>query len=289
MKNCIKLPIIFILLIFSFSIVCAKPIDKKTAQQIALKQANNIQKARSKTLSQSGSATEVYYEMEGDNQTFYVFNIGNNEGFIVVSGDDVTEEILMSCETGHFTEGEMPDNMMSWLEGYTQQINWLRENGITKEQNRRKAGSFDKYYKLEDDPEKAQRLARWGQSGFFGDDNQELYNYGLPQVTNENNKTKTASTGCTVTAVAQFLYYYQWPKEIGPKSISSYKTKTNKLSITGWDKGTKIDWDHINRTYDYNQSYSEEEITAISNLMKMVGASYEADYKYQNFLYLLRI
>ena len=257
--------------------VYANPIDRETAKMIVQKQINN-HSSRAIAKSQKGEKTEISFVMEGEEQTFYVFNIGDDEGFVVVSGDDATDEILMSCSSGHFISEEMPDNMMAWLKGYSKQIKWLRDNGITKEMNRRKAGSFDKYYKLEDDPKKAERLARWDQSGIYGKD--RLFNYGFPKVSNEKGVETTAVTGCTITAVAQFLYYHQWPKEIGPKSIPSYTTKTNKLVREGYEVGTTIDWDHIYRTYDQSESYSEEERNAISGLMKMVGAAYKTDYKY---------
>ena len=260
------------------SVVCAKPIDREKAKQIAQRQIQKKIKTRATAESHDGLNTDVSFEMEGEDNSFYVFNIGDDGGFVVVSGEDATEEILMSSESGHFTAGEMPVNMMSWLNGYSKQIKWLRENGITKEMNKNKVGSFNKYYKLEDDEEKAERLARWDQDGKFG--KEDLYNYGLPIVEDDEGHTCKAPTGCTVTAVAQFLYYHQWPKVIGPKSIPSYKTKTEKKSIAGWEKDTEIDWSHINRTYNHSQSYTNEERDAISNLMKMVGAAYKADYKY---------
>ena len=151
--------------------VYANPIDRETAKMIVQKQLNN-HSSRAIAKSQKGEKKDISFVMEGEEQTFYVFNIGDDEGFVVVSGEDATDEILMSCSTGHFIMEEMPDNMMAWLKGYSKQIKWLRDNGITKEMNRRKAGSFDKYYKLEDDPKKAQRLATWAQSGFFGNNRQ---------------------------------------------------------------------------------------------------------------------
>lgn len=256
----------------------ANPIDKVTARQIALSEVSKVHANQTKK-SQGKSKIEVSFVMEGEEQSFYIFNIGENEGFVVVSGDDATEEILMSCDIGHFTEGQMPENMMEWLKGYTKQIKWLREKGVTKEQNRRKAGSFNKRYILEEDPEKAQRLARWAQSGYFGDNNFLMYNYGLP-IVNDNGMSKTASTGCLPTAIAQLMYYHKWPNKIGPKNIPAYKTKTENFEMEGYDAGSKIDWDNIRQTYLQTETYSKEERKAISDLMKYVGTAIKTDYKY---------
>lgn len=256
----------------------SEPIDKNAAKLIASGYAKQMQKSHKKSVTED-TKMEISFEMEGEDQTFYVFNIGDDNGFVVVSGDDATAEILMSCEEGRFTVEEMPENMMAWLNEYSRQIKWLRENGITKEQNQRSPKSFNSYYRLSDDPEKAQRLARWAQEGEFGDTKHLMYNYDFPQYVDDKGNTVTAPTGCTITAVAQLLYYHEWPNEIGPKSIPSYITTTNKTPISGWEKGTEIDWDNIDRTYDTSVTYSLEKRIAISNLMKMVGAAYGTNYK----------
>ena len=61
-----------------------------------------------------------------ENDAFYVFNAENNGGFVIVSGDERTEEIL-----GYSTKGNidnMPENMRSWLKGYEEQIKAIPAN-----------------------------------------------------------------------------------------------------------------------------------------------------------------
>lgn len=43
---------------------------------------------------------------------YHVFNIGSGDGFVIVSGSDLT-----------------PDNMKAWLQGYADQIAYLEEKG----------------------------------------------------------------------------------------------------------------------------------------------------------------
>lgn len=101
---------LFILLLIGYYTpnVYANPIDRETAKMIVQKQINN-HSSRAIAKSQRGEKTEISFVMEGEEKTFYVFNIGDDEGFVVVSGDDATDEILMSCSTGHFILEEMPD------------------------------------------------------------------------------------------------------------------------------------------------------------------------------------
>ena len=92
------------------SVVCAKPIDREKAKQIAQRQIQKKIKTRATAESHDGLNTDVSFEMEGEDNSFYVFNIGDDGGFVVVSGEDATEEILMSSESGHFTAG----NTINW-------------------------------------------------------------------------------------------------------------------------------------------------------------------------------
>ena len=58
---------------------------------------------------------------------FYVFNIGENQGFVIVSGDDRTNPILGYSDQGSFDETKMPANMKAWLDEYALQLTQLDE------------------------------------------------------------------------------------------------------------------------------------------------------------------
>ena len=48
----------------------------------------------------------------------YAVNLGNNDGFVLVVGNDESNDILGYCDHGTFDEQQMPPNMRSWLESY---------------------------------------------------------------------------------------------------------------------------------------------------------------------------
>ncbi len=56
----------------------------------------------------------------------YVYNVQNKGGFVIVSPDDETETILGYSDSGEFDESHMPDNMRYWLQGYAEEISFLR-------------------------------------------------------------------------------------------------------------------------------------------------------------------
>ena len=60
---------------------------------------------------------------------FYVFNNGDDNGFVVVSADDNAREILGYSSTGSFNEADMPENMRIWFKHYEEEIAWAAQNG----------------------------------------------------------------------------------------------------------------------------------------------------------------
>ncbi len=47
--------------------------------------------------------------------TAYAVNLGNNDGFVLVVGNDESHDVLGYCDHGTFNEQQMPPNMRSWL------------------------------------------------------------------------------------------------------------------------------------------------------------------------------
>ena len=54
-----------------------------------------------------------------------MFNAEGNQGFVIVSGDDRTSEILGYSKTGKLDINQLPENLKGWLEGYARQIEAL--------------------------------------------------------------------------------------------------------------------------------------------------------------------
>ena len=67
---------------------------------------------------------------EKENSYYYVFNAGNDQGYVIVSGDSRTEEILGYVEHGTYDESALPEHMKAWLQGYADQIQYLDDHAI---------------------------------------------------------------------------------------------------------------------------------------------------------------
>lgn len=146
-----------------------------------------------------------------DCNAYYVFNVEDKGGFVIVSGDDRTEEILGYSDTGTFDTSNMPDNVKSWL-GYYEQV--IRSLGDLQIQTTPRSAQHTDIAPLV--------KTTWGQG--------HPYNSMCPQK---------CVTGCVATAMAQVINYHQWPISTTTKAIPEYSF-VDELPVT------KFDWENMN-------------------------------------------
>jgi hypothetical protein len=123
---------------------------------------------------------------------FYVFNRGENDGYIIVAADDRAESILGYSDSGKFDYANMPENARWWLSEYQREIQHLIDHpdllgGI----------ALPKTLTTSVSP-----LCRslWNQDSPFNDN--------CPTYTDTtNNTTVHCATGCAATSMAQVMYY----------------------------------------------------------------------------------
>ena len=251
------------------------------ASQFLQKNASRRAKVMGKT---AAASTELKLSAVGDASSYYIFNVGTDEGFVVVSGDDATEEILGYSYSGHIHPDSMPCNMRMLFDSYTDQIKFIREHGITREMN---SGARKAARKADANSEFhlgiGHAMARFGQ------------NYPYNILCPKDKKGNRTVTGCTATAMAELLFYHQWPTHI-TSSIPGYTcnlSESETITLDAIPTNTKIDWRNILIQYIYYQDYgilpdelsypqrlwtSDEQANAIAQLMIMTGTSVRMSY-----------
>lgn len=225
----------------------------------------------------------------------YVFN-REGGGYVIVSGDDRTAEILAFSEKGHIDTNRLPVNMRNWLQGYVDQIERLASGTVVlREAGTRTGGAKTTI--------KPKLKTTWGQ--------EYPYNLHAPELTftwEKKEMTLRAATGCIATASAQILNFYKYP-EATLKEIKGYSGETDipvvtsdglkndtiknvKWKIEAVPAGTKIDWENIVDDYDlmnygtgkpsnkYNNTDAQRE--AVSKLMLYCGMGAEMDYGFES-------
>lgn len=187
-------------------------------------------------------------KLANNRSEFFAFNDEANGGYVVVSGDERMPDVLAYSYDGHFDADNMPCNMKAWMKEYAEQVKYLRAHPEAK-MTKRSATERENVGPL---------LTCWFDQSY-------PYNKKCPNF----GGTYTL-TGCVATAMAQVMYYWQWPKQ------------TTDI-IPGYDDMpaqpiTTIDWDNMLNKYDYEGTYTEEQIDAVSTLMLLCGTSVTMDY-----------
>lgn len=197
---------------------------------------------------------------------FYVFN-REGGGFVIIAGDDAAVPVLGFSETGSFQTEGMPENIRHWFDGYTAQINYLRNIG--EKQRATGAALWEKATRegiRRYSPVKRVETPSWGQGAPF--------NNLCPTVDGGR-----SVTGCVSTALCEAMFIQQWPLTTNGEKLDDYTyttDKNKKQTITGHNLATSYNWTSIKRSY--KGSYSETEATAIATLMHDVGVMLQSEY-----------
>lgn len=199
----------------------------------------------------------------------YVFNVGSDAGFIIVSNDDCAIPILGYSDSGSFDANNMPDNMRAWLQGYADEIAWAKANHVKPVANAPKRAALgDNVGPLLE--------THW--------DQESPYNDLCPEYNNNR-----SLTGCVATAMAQVMYYTAKKADQSSytltKDIPAYTTETLGINVDGISSGTDIYWSLMQDAYGYYYDGSWHQVTttneqdaAVANLMKICGVTLKMDY-----------
>ena len=200
------------------------------------------------------------------NNTYYVFNKSNKEGYLILSADDCMPAVLGVVEGSSFDYDKLPDNMKWWLSQYDISISCYSSNG-------KKYVSSSKAKKAKKDIEPLLGDIQWNQWA--------PYNMLCPVM-----GKMEAPTGCVATAMAQVMGMWQWPKRGYGKNeyqmfAPSYDEEGNyvhgELTMARDFTQSKYKWEKILPQYDGYES--EEENLAIAQLMYDCGISINMEYK----------
>ena len=187
-------------------------------------------------------------------ELYYVFNVGQNQGYVIVSGDDRTESILGYATSGTFDAATIPENMAAWLDGYAEQIRYIQEHNIQPAPFRLVKKAKATVNEL--------ITTKWGQDAPFS-------NY-CPQF-----GSKHAPTGCSATALAQVMKFWEYPKTFSG-TVPAYTSKTHNISMPSLP-ATTFDWD--NMVDDYTSGTNDTQQEAVARLLRYVSSALESDFE----------
>lgn len=248
-----KIGIFLLLILSATSTLMAAPVSKDKALGIA----RNFLAFHGATIGKNPSPMKVSRrDARGDDkaQELYIFNADNEQGFVIVSGDDRTSPVLGFSTSGSIDVKHIPVQLQDMLDMYSEEIRLLQDSHRTKSQTNQ-----DIYPTI-----KPLIKAYWGQDC--------PYNNACPETDG-----LPSASGCVATATAMVMDYYQYPQQT-IKTIPAYTTSSYKYQMTAIPEGTPIKWNDIRKEYSDDSNISSSEIDAISSLMLMVGKAMRTDY-----------
>ena len=258
-----------LLLTFVGLIVSTVMLAGDVSKSEALKKAQRFMPGRQFAAGSTVGARPAPGQTAPEQDAFYVFNAENNGGFVIVSGDDRTAEILGYSRTGRLDMDKIPENMKWWLESYAQQIAALGSG--TQASGRATTRSASAISPL--------ILTKWDQytpynlmcpDGNYVDYDETGYD-----------ASKRCVTGCVATAMAQVMYYHQWPSGcsgVASYSMGYYDDDWNFVPTHTFKALPAIEfkWSKMKKTY--SGSETDESATAVAELMRYCGQAVSMEY-----------
>lgn len=193
---------------------------------------------------------------EKENGYYYIFNVGEDRGFVIIAGDDRVRPVLGYSFEGRFQTDDLPSNIRGWMDNYKDQIKSLSAPGTV---------SLTKGYLTPVASVVVEPLLgniKWDQDA--------PYNDLCPEVS-----SRRTVTGCVATAMAQIMKYHCWP--VHGTGFNQYKTNTHRLSCSADFENTVYDWGNMLDQYRAG-NYTEVQAAAVATLMYHCGVAADMDY-----------
>ena len=212
-----------ILLFISVLALFANPVDEHQARSQALQFLQNNSKAGTRSgLDLKRAETGV---TDTEDASIYVFNY--DEGYVVISGNDLLPAVLGYGTGASFDAAHASPALKNLLIAYSMVAKSLTTPIISMPVHKDVAPLIE---------------TKWGQRAPF--------NLQCPMVKDADGNDVRAAVGCVATALAQIMYYHQWP--------------------------ANYDWDSMKLTYD--QKDTGKAADAVAKLMADAGAAVYMEY-----------
>ena len=225
-------------------------VDEETARACA---SAFMQSHASSRLESPGSAPRLVHaeksELGDDMTDYYVFDAGG--GYVIVAGDDRAPRVLGYGE-GVFDDTALPCGLTWLLNHYKKQIGYLHTHPDYCAPGRAESDTLSVGPLL---------TCCWGQNSPYRDR--------CPEING-----KHCPTGCVATAMAQVMYYWQFPDAL--PALPAYVTSTEHLQVPALP-AVEISWDDMLDVYR-SGAYTSVQGDAVATLMRYCGQACFMDY-----------
>lgn len=244
----------------------AGPVDQQKAQKVGAKFLSTT------AVSQKNADIQLNLVSVAANRNatdYYVFNVSNGEGFVIVAGDDRVKPILAYSTTGSIDPNNMSEGFEFTLDGFREEIQYVREHNLT--------ATPDIVAEWRSVNEKGS-LNRGGQTRtVVGPLCQTLWNQNFPWNSQCPEDPEGSGghvyAGCVATAMGMVMKFWEWPAQ-GVGSHSYHPEGYAQQSANFGE--TEYHFELMPNTLD--STSTEEEYFEIAQLLHHLGISVDMMY-----------
>ncbi len=190
-----------VILALSLGQILAGPVDAQRAQQLGQRFLS------AKTLKTDIQLNLVHTSATRNAVDYYAFNANNDNGFVIIAGDDRVKPVLAYSTSGAFDPSDISDGFNFMLNSFCEEIQYIRDNnlGATADikaewESVTENGYINKISK--GNPVVGPLLSTTWHQNF-------PYNSQCPEDAGGSGGHVYA--GCVATAMAQVMKFYNWP------------------------------------------------------------------------------
>lgn len=244
----------------------AGPVDQQKAQKVGAKFLSTT------AVSQKNADIQLQLASIAANRNatdYYVFNVSNGEGFVIVAGDDRVKPILAYSTTGSFDPNNMSEGFQFTLNGFCEEIQYVREHNLT--------ATPDIVAEWRSVNEKGS-LNRGGQTRtVVGPLCQTLWNQNFPWNSQCPEDPEGSGghvyAGCVATAMGMVMKFWEWPAQ----GVGSHSYHPDGYAQQSANFGeTEYHFELMPNTLD--STSTEEEYFEIAQLLHHLGISVDMMY-----------
>ena len=191
---------------------------------------------------------------------YYIYSRGENQGFVIVSGDDCLPEVLGYTESGDFDPETASPQLLGWLDYYARIIEDAQAAGENRSRSASQGGVQERLAKATVKQDIAPLMTtHWHQTW--------PYNSFCPFLKGTTNR---AVTGCVATAGSQVVYYYRKDNPSTLLSTTPTYGYGDAPVTTSVPKGTPMKWDLMLDSYG---TQPQEYADAVGEFVFALGAA----------------
>jgi hypothetical protein len=272
---------IYTLMMFLLGIhlIHAKPVTPVSAKNLA------ISFYKQNSLKVPSTVTLAHTETSSNGEAlYYVFNINENDGFVIITADDAAHPIIGYSTERQFKVPEAYTNFNFWMKNRKQEIIALKAANIVATEDIASEWKGDFSANKTSQRTNGTNSVNTATTVVVGplvqsDWNQSpYYNAYCPGSTGNGNNSAAAVTGCVATTMAQIMRYWSYPAKGKGSSTYTQSSNTNNYPAQTANYGaTTYNWAGmpLNNT---NITSTASTYSAVATLMYQCGVSVDMTY-----------